>query len=145
MDIQLCLSIIVQLRAMQMYTQQAHNLCGRVPFFQDHEFFSETYEQLESDYDSVFERTVGLYGEQSSLELSNLVSLVSSKLKDKSTIGQKENSIYFSTLLEMEKELCVLIEKKVTSKASEGTKQLIGEIANKSEMRQYKIKQRLKK
>ena len=39
---------------MQIFAHTAHNLCARVPFFQDHEFFSDTYTALEGDYDSSY-------------------------------------------------------------------------------------------
>ncbi len=130
---------------MQMYTQHAHNLCARTPFFADHEFLSETYESLEGDYDDVVERFLGLGGETPELSLDIIMSGVAAKLQGKPTIGVKENSMFFATLLGMEAELCKLIEAKILEGATEGTKQLLGEICNKSESRQYKEKQRIKR
>jgi hypothetical protein len=45
----------------------------------------------------------------------------------------------------MEMDLCKLIPAIISQGATEGTKQLLGDICNRSEMRQYKIKQRIKK
>jgi DNA-binding ferritin-like protein len=64
--------LAVHLRAMQIYAHTAHNLCARVPFFQDHAFFADTYSALEDDYDSVIERIIGTKGEQATgLEFLN--------------------------------------------------------------------------
>lgn len=135
--------VIIHLRAMQMYAHHAHNLCARVVFFQDHDAFGAFYSEYEGDYDDVVERQIGLAGD-GGLELSAILSGVAQKLSGKPTVGVKENAIYFATLLTMEQELCSTIKPLLPS-VSEGTRQLLGEICNKSEKRQYKIKQRLKK
>lgn len=136
--------LILQLRCMQLFTHNAHNLVSRVPFFQDHEFFGEVYPALENDYDSVIERTIGLMGEQAT-GLDSLPEKLAIKLKQYPSIGVKENSVFYQSLLSLELELCKIISEELTKKVSPGTEQLLGEICNQSEMRQYKIKQRLKK
>lgn len=127
---------------MQLFSQHAHNLCGRVVFLQDHEFFNDSYTQASKDYDDVIERMIGLMGEKD-LELNALLTEVMKELKDAPSVNVKENAIFYKYLLGLEVKLCEAI-KKQTPSSSVGTQQLIGDIANLSEGRQYKIKQRLK-
>lgn len=136
--------LLVHLRAMQLFAQNAHHLVGRVPFFQDHDFFGDAYDQHASDYDSVAERIVGLFGEEQ-LALSGILQEVYAKLHKAPSVGVSENSAFFIYQLQLEKELCQKIAEVCAAGASEGTKQLIGDIADKSEARQYKIQRRIKK
>lgn len=137
--------LLVHLRAMQLFTHNAHNMCARLAFFQDHEFFGETYKSIENSYDDVIERIIGLTSEDSVLSLQDIISRVDIKLKNAPSKSVKENLTFYTFLLEMETQLYVIIEKIITSKPTCGTEQLVGEIANQCEMRQYKIKQRIKR
>jgi len=137
-------ALLIHLRAMNLFAHSAHNLVGRVPFHQDHEFFGEIYPIFNSDYDDVAERIIGLFGE-SSLNINDILSKVLAKVQTLPSIGVKENSLYYQVQLKLEQELCSLIAQIIASGASEGTKQLLGDICNASESRQYKIKQRIKK
>lgn len=136
--------LLIQLRAMQMFAQSAHHLVGRVAFFSDHEFFGDAYEAHAKDYDDVAERIVGLQGEMP-LELNSIIQGVVVKLQGCPSIGVKENSMYFMHQLKYEQELCAMIGNIIKMGVSQGTAQLIGDIANASEKRIYRIKQRLKK
>lgn len=135
--------LLVLLRAMQIYTQNAHHLVKGVVFHQDHEFFGEVYEAVGDDFDDVAERIIGLFGEEP-LELGELMQGVMMKLQGAPSVGVKENKVFYQHLLGMEKQLCHLVDMICQAKPSYGTEQLVTEICNKSEMRQYKIKQRLK-
>lgn len=138
------INLLVHLRAMQLFSHHAHNLVSRAVFFQDHDFFGEVYPQLESDYDSVIERIIGLQGE-GQLALQPLLQAVVAKIANAPSVGVKENKVFFQYLLQQEQELCKLVEElaKVPG-TSQGVIQTIGTIAEKSEIRQYKIKQRIK-
>lgn len=136
--------ILVHLRLMQLFTHGAHNFCARTPFFSDHEFFNQTYLGLEEDYDSVIERMIGLFGEDS-IQYLTLHSEVCEKLSHLPSIGVKENYDFFQALLLLEHELCLKVKDYITQDCTAGTEQLLGEICNKSEIRQYKEKQRTKK
>lgn len=137
------LPIIVHLRAMQLYTHHAHNLCARIVFQQDHDFFGEVYSALDGEYDGVVERQIGLFGEDK-LDLTAIIVQVHSKLKGLPTVGVKENKVFYTQLLEMEKQLLSAIQAVINTGVSEGTRQMLGDICDRSEVRQYKIKQRLK-
>ena len=141
--------IATLLRFMQLYSHAAHNLIGGETFFQDHEFFGELYPAYEADYDSVVERMIGL-------DMKPDVTKINSQavgLLDKNGITNTKAVI--EILMKAEKMLCMAVEKEITPNPmshphggkdllSQGTVQLIGEICNKSEMRQYKMKQRSK-
>ena len=138
------IQIIAYIRAMQIATQHFHNLCARTPFHSDHEFFSGVYESLQSDYDSVIERHIGIKGEEG-LELKSLMTIVMKNLEGVPSVGVKENSVFYNHLLKCEQQLCMIISETIKQGVTPGTEQLLGDICNASEVRQYKIKQRIKK
>lgn len=125
------------LRALQLYAHNAHNLAKGKTFLEDHEFFGELYGAYEGEYDSIVERMIGL-GEEPDLND------ITKQAADAATANEfKDNENAFSVLLVTEKELCSSIEKDMTD-ASNGTQNLLQGIADNSEMRQYKLKRRLK-
>ena len=137
------LELAVLLRSMQLFSHSAHHLCARTPFHQDHAFFGDVYPAMEDAYDSIIERIIGLYGEDS-VELNRIVSEVAQKLQNCPSTGVKENKAFYEYQLQFEQELCGLVETICKNpKASQGVIQLCGELGNQSEIRQYKIKQRI--
>lgn len=125
------------LRALQLYAHNAHNLAKGKTFLQDHEFLGELYGAYEGEYDSLVERMIGL-GEEPNLNE------ITKEAADAATANEfKDNDNAFSVLLVTEKELCSSIKKDMTD-ASNGTQNLLQTIADNSEMRQYKLKRRLK-
>ena len=135
--------LLIQLRAMNLFSHSAHNLVDGINFFSDHAFFGDAYSAHDSAYDDVAERTIGTLGEDS-LRLENIAAGAAIKLKGCPSVGVKENSAFYQYLLQMEQNLCIMIQATIQAGASEGTKQMLGNICDTSEMRQYKIKQRLK-
>jgi DNA-binding ferritin-like protein len=125
------------LRALQLYAHNAHNLAKGKTFLQDHEFLGELYPAYEGEYDSIVERMIGL-GEEPDLND------ITKQAADAATANEfKDDENAFSVLLVTEKELCSSIKKDMTD-ASNGTQNLLQTIADNSEMRQYKLKRRLK-
>lgn len=125
------------LRALQLYSHNAHNLAKGKTFLQDHDFLGELYPAYEGEYDSLVERMIGL-GEEPDLND------ITKQAADAATANEfKDNDGAFSVLLVTEKELCASIQKDMTD-ASDGTQNLLQTIADNSEMRQYKLKRRLK-
>ena len=136
--------IAVILRGMQLFAHNGHNLCSRVVFFQDHEFLGELYSTYEGSYDGVIERIIGTKGAES-IDLIMVQAEALHLIKDEPT-NSPENRIYFEKLLMMEKHLCAMIEQLIKSEPiSEGTKQMLGNLCDESEVRQYKMQQRTKK
>jgi DNA-binding ferritin-like protein len=136
------LDLICTLRASQLFLHQAHLLVKGAVFLQDHEFLGSMYSELEGEFDSVSERLIGLGG-QDQLNLQSVMAKVVEKLKSCPSTGTKENKDFFKYQLEFEKSICAQVETLCKSGVSQGTIQLLGDIANRSEMRQYKLKQRV--
>lgn len=126
------------LRYMQFYGHIAHNMTYGTTFFQDHEFLKDVYTAYDNDYDHIVERCIGL---GTPLDLFK-VQTSAVQLLSKSKFTTPEAA--FATLLEAEVTLCSSIQKELAGK-TEGTRQLLGEMANQSEMRQYHMKQRTNK
>ena len=124
---------------MQFYAHMLHNLCKGKTFMQDHAFFGELYPAYEGHYDDVVERMIGL-GEEVNIVEINKMAVDEMSSYSEQDIGTESG---LKILLEYEDAICKHIEK-LCEESSECTGQLIGDIANFSEIRQYKIKQRLK-
>jgi len=138
------LQLAILFRAMQLASHSAHNHCARTVFFQDHEFFGGVYSQAEGYYDSVAERMIGL-GQEEQLKLQSVMAGVSQKLASAPSVGVKENKEFFIFLQSQAEEACKLCDSLCKSgQLSEGTKQLIGGIADELEVLKYKISRRLK-
>lgn len=135
--------LLILLRAMQIYAQNAHQLVKGTPFHSDHAFFGDVYNEVAGDFDDLAERIIGLYGEEP-LALQPMLASVVAKLSDAPSVGVDDNKIFYMHQLKMEDSLCKIVERIIAAGVNPGTEQLIGEICNKSEMRKYKIKQRMK-
>lgn len=129
------MNLAALLRYMQLYAHMAHNLCSGYTFVADHPFLAELYSGYEEDYDAVIERMIGL-GEK--VDIPNIQKMA---VKDLEAPESFEEA--FKELLNCEKSLCKACEG-LAKDASLGTNNLLAGIADKSEMRQYKLKQRLK-
>lgn len=125
------------LRFLQIYSHNAHNQLSGTTFFQDHSFLGELYPAYESDYDDVIERMIGL---NQTPDLISLQKQITEQLSNEGTPNNYPQC--YNNILKWEIILCKSIEL-LSKNLSQGTIQLIGDIANKSEMRQYKLKQRL--
>lgn len=123
------------LRYMQFYAHMAHNIIGGEYFFGDHEFFGSLYEDYEKAYDSVIERMIGL-GE--SIDLAKTQKAATQGLKAPKTCKEALEEI-----LSCEEDLCKALEG-LAKDASLGTNNLLAALADESEARQYRLKQRLK-
>ena len=134
--------IAKHLQLMSTYSHIAHNLVKGPLFNQDHEYLAELYAAYDKDYDDVVERYIGLYGSEN-CNLKEL-QLQASQMLQSLPAPMKENSDYFKVTLQLEQRLCEKIKAEYTN-ASIGSQQLLGEICNQSEIRQYKLKQRIKK
>ena len=135
--------LLILLRAMQMFSQNAHHLVKGMSFQQDHAFFGDTYEAIAEDYDALAERIIGLYGEEH-LDLSHILEAIHQVLLNAPSINVESNKVFYEYQINMEENLCEMVKHVISLDLPPGTEQLVGEIANKSEVRQYKIKQRLK-
>ncbi|MFY8062356.1 MAG: ferritin-like domain-containing protein [Usitatibacteraceae bacterium] len=123
------------LRAMQLYAHAAHNLAKGKTFFEDHEAFAAFYGAYAAEYDDVIERIIGIEGDA---DIAAITKAACDVINENPESSEKA----YSVLLASEKRLCKLVDQHNKS-ASLGTQNLLQGIADKSEMRQYKIKRRL--
>jgi len=128
--------IATLLRLLQLFAHNAHNMASGPTFFADHDHLGSLYPQYEEQYDSVIERMLGLD------EQPNLVEITLQAAQGSSAMTLE---MPFQELVEAEsllrEEIAIYL---ATAQCTEGTKQLLGEISNQSEMRQYKLRQRIK-
>lgn len=138
------LDLAVSIRALQFYAHHAHHICARVVFMQDHEILGEIYSKMDGDYDNVVERFIGLNGD-SALDEQKVLMAAVQKCGQKPLKEAKENKELLKVCLDMIKEINAKIEPLCKNpKTSQGTIQMIGDIADKNEVLIYKLQQRLK-
>lgn len=137
-------NLLIQTRVMNLITHHFHNVCSRVAFLSDHAFFGEVYEALDDAYDNVAERLIGLK-DSSVIPFMELMDAVNMKLKQLPH-DYKDNAQMFQTLLQLESEMRAIIEEYIKSgEYSQGTVNMLAQLADDSEVRTYKIKRRLVK
>jgi len=129
--------LAIVLRSAQFYAHHAHNIAKGATFFEDHEFFGELYSAYEEAYDGVIERMIGLDQNPSIDEIGMQAMKMASGHKSSA------NRDCFEYLLEFEQTIVEMC-KRFNGSASLGTQNMLQGLADHSEMRQYKIKQRLK-
>ncbi len=134
--------LAILLRCMALYAQNAHNLCEKSLFFQDHAFLGDLYNTYIDAYDGVVERIIGL-ADSNAINLVEVQMAAVSLLKSYAA-KESENVAYFQKLEMMEQKLRAHITA-LNPSVSVGTQQMIGDLADKSEMRSYKLKARCKK
>lgn len=130
-------AIAIQLRALQLFAHNAHNLAKGDTFFADHEFLGELYAAYEGEYDSVVERMIGLSG------TADLAGINRAACEMATKISADTPSLNFTAIQAFEAALRSQIEI-VMPKATAGTQNLIAGIADNSEVRSYKISRRIK-
>lgn len=131
--------LAIYLRMMQFYSHICHNATSGTTFFEDHAFFGELYAAYETAYDDVVERCIGL---GVSIDLFKLHQSAVNMLEAHKGIKADPKSM-FKGVLEQENNMLKLIELAIP-KATEGTKQFLGNLYDQSEMRKYKLGQRVK-
>lgn len=130
--------LAIHLLLLNRYAYIAHHFVGRNTFFSDHEYLGELYNKYDDLYDSVVERMIGLGQKPDEFGINNEAI---AKLNNYQQ-NLNKNAAYFIIILSLEKELCMLINN-LNSNASLGTQNFLQGIADESEQRQYKLKQRL--
>ncbi len=133
------IDLAAYLRFMQFYAHICHNLTSGPTFYQDHAAFGGLYEDYETAYDGVVERCIGL-----GLTINLFViTEKAGKLLAKKSDGASDPKAMFKSLLECEQKLCSHIDTLLGS-STEGTRQFLGNLCDESEVRRYRIGQRLK-
>ena len=131
--------LAVVLRTAQLVAHNYHNKVFGPSFLADHEYLGELYPAYEGEYDSVVERIVGLGLE---CDLPAVTQLAGERAAKYDPYDRAADEM-FSDLLGLERQ----VQQWATDfnkKASLGTQNLLQGIADASEMRCYKLKQRIK-
>lgn len=138
------LELAVLIKSLEFYSQQAHHVCARAVFNQDHAFLGEIYTKMNGDYDSVIERFIGLNGD-AALDEQSVFSQAVQKSAQSPVKGVQENKVFFVNCLKAIKEINAKIE--VLCKVpgtTQGTIQMLGNCADLNEVLIYKLQQRCK-
>lgn len=133
--------LAIALRAAQLFAHNAHNSTTGCTFFSDHEFFGESYGAYEDAYDGVIERCIGLSIDIDLCEIT--LAAAKAACKGVSAVSLTDSINDFNSLYAMEKAICACVDDAISG-TSNGTQNFLQGIADNSEMRQYKICQRLK-
>jgi len=131
---------IIALRVLQLYYHNAHLLVKGPTFLSDHNLLSEFYKGIELEFDSLSEYMIATLG-TNSYDTVAIANILSEKL---AMLGPAYNdtTMMYSVALQLEQELqATLIE--LNSQATLGLQNLIGAIAEASDIRKYKIQQRV--
>lgn len=132
--------LAARFRAMQLFAHNAHLITKGQTFYQDHEAFGELYPTYEKAFDGLVERTIGLGGEYSPEALFKQVSEFLAP-----TWGCTETEKCFEKIMDFEKRICADVTDILTRMdVTQGVSNFLQGLADESESRQYKLKQRLK-
>ena len=128
--------LIVQFRALQLSAHNFHNTVSGESFFSDHAFFSDAYGAYEEAYDGLVERLIGL---GSPPNLVAVQKMAASQLQDAA-----DPMAMFQALFDGEKQVQSAIEQAAAGGGlSQGTMNLLAGLADDSEVRCYRVQQRL--
>ena len=129
----------LQLLVLRLFAQRAHHDTQGPTFFEDHDKFGDFYAAYDAAYDSVVERVIGL-GE--TLDLSKLTMEAAAKAAFHPNEHSPEK--LFADLLSGEKNLCAVCTAEVKKPATlEGTRNLLAQLCDDSEKRQFLIQKRI--
>ena len=131
---------LIKARAMQLYYHYCHNLVKGPMFQQDHGFFNDSYTALETDYDSLAEYFVSLNG-NSSFKTKQVTELVLAELEGLAVEKMPADDMY-KEAVKMEEEYQKYLTA-INKAGPLGLQNLVQGLATASDVRLYKIKQRL--
>ena len=132
--------LATKLREAQLFAHAAHNLVHGTSFFADHEFLGEAYEAYTKAYDETIERMIGLDEEVNPLLIT---SDAATSANETFHVRRMDSYEMFYALIGLEKEICQLVKETIEAGVSHGTSNLLEGFADHSEVRQYKIAQRI--
>lgn len=142
MDQATFLGTIVQARLLQLFYHYCHNLVSGKSFFQDHKAFKDFYQQTESDYDRLAEYLIAELGKKA-FSASSVNKVLFKELSD-IDIDKMCCCDMYEKALELEADYNKMLTK-LDKLGKLGLKNLVGDLAEKSDVRVYMIKQRLHK
>ena len=130
--------VAIALRALQLFAHNAHNLAKGPTFVADHDFLGDLYKEYEDSYDAIVERMIG---EGEKIDLTSITEFAADLAGEGSL---KDCDAMFTHLCSSEEGLREVLGKAMKG-ASEGTANLLQDLADESLDRCYKIGRRLSK
>lgn len=131
--------LLILTRALNLIYHHMHNVAKGQAFFSDHAELAGMYDAIDSDYDSLVERRIGLTG---TFDRASLSEVLQQACEIVSNIPESEMSDMFSFSLALESEY-VRELKNAEAGQSSGTVNMLQGLSDVSEVRQYKIQRRL--
>ena len=128
-------TLVTHFRYLQLLAHNGHNEAKGATFFADHAFLGDLYPAYEEAYDALIERLIGS-GEK--LDLAAIAAEAAGKLE-----GEKNTEAYLVAILDGEREVQKQIETLAKGDVTQGTLNLLAGLADESEVRAYKLRQRL--
>lgn len=140
MDQKQFLKVAARLRVLQLFYHNCHNLAHGPTFVADHGLLGDFYSQAEDHYDAVVEYMIATLGGQA-FDTSMLAEAVCEELEKfkAETMPMPE---MFLTALQLEAEMYSDIES-LEKGSPIGLRNLLGDVGQASDVRKYKLKQRL--
>ena len=134
--------LLILVRTMHLFYQNAHHHVGGPNFFADHEAFNSFYEDLAKLYDEVAERAIGVFGDHE-VNIYDITSGIAETFKHLPPFMENDNRNFFISSMGLEKELCSMCSD-IRNKVDDiGLHNFLEGICDDSQVRQYKIGRRL--
>ena len=132
--------LATKLREAQVFAHAAHNVVHGPSFFADHEFLKDAYKAYTKAYDMTIEDMIGLGDEVNPIQVT---ANAADEANTRYNILRMDAYDMFSELLTLEREICDTITETIKDGVTHGTSNLLQGFATDSQVRQYKIKQRI--
>ena len=131
---------IIKARALQLYYHYCHNLVTGCAFHSDHSFFGASYAALEGSYDSLVEYFIAIYG-NSVFSTKEITELTCDELEDLEMNSMSAEGMYQLAVTFEQDFQMYLVD--VNQVARLGLQNAVQGMATESDVRLYKIRQRL--
>lgn len=132
---------IAMARMMNLFYHHLHNVASGVAFGSDHKMMAGFYEEMDDAYDSLIERHMGLGGSMAKADLLKIIDSAEEVLKEIPESDTFNTQLRHAQSLEMGFRMLLA---EVATSASGGTQNLLEGLMDASEVRSYKLAQRLK-
>jgi hypothetical protein len=153
-------NLVILSRALQLLAHNGHSVTTPAALFLDHAFLGELSATYQAVYDSLVERMLGLGGGLDLIELQGAAVTTLARRSaqtaqdeiDRAALSRPSGSParpFYRALLDGERDGCVYIEalmaaaKNDSSRWTQSTRELLGTLADESEVRQFKLERRL--
>lgn len=134
---------IILLRTLNLVYHHMHNIANGCSFAGDHDMLADMYEALDGEYDMLVERHIGLGNELSrdmAVEILKESAEFMQNMPD--SMGSANMNEFFQYALDMEGMLRSQLESAMAG-SSKGTENLLQDLCDKSEAREYKLRRRI--